>query len=109
MRVINTVGSSLFVAYGAVLWANGGNGWSLVICNTLLVCFNVYHIIKLALTLKKQKVDERTAADAEQTAVAQDDAAENADDTLLAKIKDLASSCENMDEFRAELDRLGTN
>jgi len=104
MRVINTVGSSLFVAYGAVLWAHGGNGWSLVVCNTLLVSFNVYHIIKLALTLKKQKVDEQTAqANAEQTAVAQDDIA------LLTKIKDIANRCETLDELRAQLDNIGNN
>lgn len=102
MRVINTVGSSLFVAYGAVLWAQGNNGWSLVVCNTLLVGFNVYHIIRLALSLKKQKAEAQTATDAEQPTTAQEH--ENAqDNALLSKVKELASNCETLDELRAAL------
>lgn len=112
MRVINTVGSALFVAYGAVLWATGGDGWSLVVCNSLLVCFNIYHIIKLALTLKKQHAQGDTQAlQTEQAddkqAVGQDNAAENADTALLLKVKDLANKCETMDEFRAALHDVG--
>lgn len=106
MRVINTVGSSLFVAYGAVLWAQGGNGWSLVICNSLLVSFNVYHIIKLSLTLKKQRRADLQNA---QTDMATDCAQTDTDDTLLLKVKDLANKCKSMEEFRAELEHIGNN
>lgn len=57
MRVLNSVGSLVFVIYGVLLLLQGGFGWALVVSNSLLCGFNLYHIIRLCLTLKKKKSD----------------------------------------------------
>lgn len=104
MRILNTIGSALFVAYGAILWANGGNGWSLVACNGLLVLFNGYHIIRLALSLKKQPVEnsQLPKTDGEGSSE-QPSASETEDADVLSKVKALAEKCDTIEELRAAL------
>ncbi len=55
MRSLNAVGAAIFVAYGALIVKNGGSGWSLIVCDSLLFGFNVFHLIKLIINAKKHK------------------------------------------------------
>ena len=98
MRILNATGSALFVVYGALLWAGGGDGWSLVVCNGLLVIFNTYHLIRLCVSRKKQRTPDALAV------AATDTTANTAD--LLTTVKQLADQCQSIDELRAELAKL---
>ena len=74
MRVMNGLGSALYAVYG--LWllidTNGGNGWAMVISNVVLLGFNVFHVIKLSLQLKKYGVAELGAEGAADAPTAAD-------------------------------------
>ena len=100
MRVLNCLGSAMFVVYGALLWVDGGSGWSLVVCNGLLVVFNVYHIIRLCLSLKKKPTDDLPASES-----AENETPATEKETLRT-VKELAAKCETLDELRAELAKL---
>ena len=101
MRILNCTGSALFVVYGALLWADGGSGWSLVVCNGLLVIFNTYHMIKLCISLKKKPAENLELADASKQLDANSDKQQ-----LLQTVKDLADKCQSLDELREELAKL---
>lgn len=60
MRILNGFGSLVFVVYGVLLLLQGGSAWSLVVCNGLLFLFNMYHLVRLCLTLKKKPADAQT-------------------------------------------------
>ena len=66
MRALNGLGGAAFVAYGAVIIANGGFGWSLVVCNGLLVIFDCYHIVKMYLSIKKLPLEVQSVQSSEE-------------------------------------------
>lgn len=104
MRAINSVGCILFVAYGAILWYQDNGGWSLVMCNGLLLIFNIYHIIRLCLTFKKQPNESLSPLpDIQENTTGEET---NAKEEILREVKQLADKCESIDQLRAELAKL---
>lgn len=68
MRSLNNVGSLFFVIYGIFIRA-----WSIVVCNGLLFVFNIYHITRLCLSIRKQRLDAKAI---EATPIEEDAASE---------------------------------
>lgn len=61
MRVINTVGSAFFIAYG--FWPNaagflGVNAFATGLANSLLFVLNIFYIFKESFDCKKEKKNE---------------------------------------------------
>lgn len=55
MRILNLVGSVIFVIYGSLLPAI-----STAVLNGALIIVNAYHLIKLVINNKKKKSEEKT-------------------------------------------------
>ncbi len=64
MRILNAIGALIFVVYGVLMVVlQSSSAWSLIVCNSLLLCFNIFHLIKLLISQKK--TTENKESDAE--------------------------------------------
>ncbi len=64
MRMLNAIGALIFVVYGVLMVVlQSSSAWSLIVCNSLLLCFNIFHLIKLLISQKK--TTENKESDAE--------------------------------------------